>query len=244
MRGIAAASGGEMTLSLRMCALGAGLAVLSTLAGAQASGGRIAIESGATLARVNVTTQLVRWRGRRAVRVEPVPVASEAAPTMVLLPAITFTHGVIDIDVAATVAATADSSVARGFVGLAFHVQPDTQRYQTIFVRPTNGRAQQQLRRNRATQYTAEPEWPWHRLRREFPGVYESYVDLVPGAWTHLRIVVSPDGARLFVNGAAQPALVVTEPRTDLQDGRLALWVGYGTVAHFANLRVRHTSSP
>ena|SRR5258708_28541659 len=42
------------------------------------------------------------------------------------------------------------------------------------------GRADDQLRRNHSTQYISEPEWPWPRLRSEAPGVYESYVDLVP----------------------------------------------------------------
>jgi hypothetical protein len=44
--------------------------------------------------------------------------------------------------------------------------------------------------RNHSTQYTAFPAFPWHKLRNENPGVYESYVDLVPGEWTHVKIEV------------------------------------------------------
>jgi hypothetical protein len=36
-------------------------------------------------------------------------------------------------------------------------------------------------RRNHTTQYELVPEYPGLRLRAETPGVYESYVDLLPG---------------------------------------------------------------
>ena len=197
---------------------------------------RIPIESGTAIAPVNVTAQSVTYKGRQALRVEPRAVADDNAQTIAVLPH-EFSHGTIEVDVAGAPSATADTS-ARGFVGIAFHVQPDTQRLQTFYLRPTNGRARDQLRRNHATQYTSEPEWPWYRLRRELPGVYESYVDLVTGEWTKLRIVVGPRTAELYVNGSAQPVLVINDLKSAFHDGKLALWVGAGTVAHFANLRV------
>ena len=43
----------------------------------------------------------------------------------------------------------------------------------------------------------SHPDQPWHRLRKESPGVYESYVDLVPGEWTRVKIVVAGTTARL-----------------------------------------------
>lgn len=68
--------------------------------------------------------------------------------------------------------------------------------------------------------------------------MYESYVDLAPGEWTRVRIEVRAGKARLFVHGAAQPCLIVNDLKQDLGAGAIALWVGPGTVAHFANLRV------
>jgi len=48
---------------------------------------------------------------------------------------------------------------------------------EVFYLRPTNGRADDQLRRNHAVQYVSHLEFPGHRLRQESPGVYESYAD-------------------------------------------------------------------
>ena len=42
----------------------------------------------------------------------------------------------------------------------------------------------------------------FHNGGKENPGVYESYTDLVPGEWTHVKIVVDGTKARLYVNRA------------------------------------------
>ena len=89
---------------------------------------------------------------------------------------------------------------ARGFVGIAFRLQKEKEAYDAFYLRPTNGRADDQERRNHATQYIAHPDWPWFRLRKETPSRYESYVDLVPGEWTKIRIEVTGDRARLYVH--------------------------------------------
>ena len=127
---------------------------------------------------------------------------------------------------------------ARGFVGIAFHVQEDPLRYECFYLRPTNGRAENQLRRNHSSQYVSHPEFPWHRLRQESPGLYESYVDLMPGEWTRVKIVLSGTEARLFVHGAEQPTLIVKDLKLGDTEGGIAVWIGTGTEAHFADLKV------
>ena len=47
-----------------------------------------------------------------------------------------------------------------------------------------------QAMRNHSTQYVSTPGYGWKKLREEHPWVYESYADLEPGKWTHLKIVV------------------------------------------------------
>ena len=188
---------------------------------------------------VNVSASRVQYRGRDAIRV--VPKTDGAAPgTVYHTIAIVdgdFRDGTIEADIAGVPAAGADTS-ARGFVGIAFHVNPSGDRYAAFYLRPTNGRAQDQLRRNHATQYISEPDYPWHRLRKEQPGVYESYVDLETGAWTSVRIEVRDGKAQLYVNGSAQPVLIVNDMKSPPASGRVALWIGAGTEAHFARLRV------
>ena len=87
--------------------------------------------------------------------------------------------------------------------------------------------------------FRSEPEFPWYRLRQENPGVYESYVDLEPGAWTRVRIVASGTEARLFVHGAAQPTLLVHDLKHGKTAGRIALWIGQDTEGYFSRLTVK-----
>ena len=107
-----------------------------------------------------------------------------------------------------------------------------------FYIRPTNARADDQLRRNHSAQYESFPDWPWNRLRQEAPGVYESYTDLETGAWTRLKIAVAGVKAKLYVNGAAQPCLIVNDLKLAPASGAVALWVGPGTDGYFSNLRV------
>ena len=150
-----------------------------------------------------------------------------------------FASGVIEAEIAGAVAPGAAEG-ARGFVGIAFRLSNDLRTYDAFYLRPTNGRAEDQERRNHALQYVSHPDWPWFRLRKETPSRYESYADLVPGEWTRVRIEVRGDRARLYVHGHEQPALVVNDVKTGAQGrGGVALWLGAGTVAHFRSLSVR-----
>jgi len=149
-----------------------------------------------------------------------------------------FTDGTISAEIAGDVQSGAFEG-ARGFVGIAFRLQPDMRTYDAFYLRPTNGRADDQVRRNHATQYISHPEWTWSRLRTEFPAKYESYVDLLPGTWTSVKIEVRGTQARLYVHNATQPALIVSDLKTGPQGkGAIALWLDNGTVAHFRNLTV------
>src|SRR5262249_11420144 len=140
-----------------------------------------------------------------------------------------FQDGMIEIELAGEPAANAGGG-ARGFVGVAFRVSldaaKDAAKYECFYLRPTNGRADDQVRRNHSTQYISYPDFPWQRLRKEFPEKYESYVDVVPGEWTKMKIEVRGDKARLYVHDAPQPALVVNDLKQ--VKGRARLRYGSG----------------
>lgn len=174
----------------------------------------------------------VTYRGKPATRLT----GQSEGNGLALLKGSSLKNGTIEVDLAGQPSGRA-AATARGFVGVAFRVQRDG-RHELIYLRPTNGRADDMLRRNHSTQYVSEPEWPWERLRKEFPGVYESYVDLEPGVWTHYKIVVKGTRAELYVHGASQPCLIVKDLRLGEAEGAVALWIGPGTEGHFANLKV------
>ena len=104
---------------------------------------------------------------------------------------------------------------------------------------PSNGRAPEQLTRNHSAQYVSDPDFGWQRLRTETPGKYESYVDLEPGVWTRIRIEVAGTKARLYVNGASQPCLIVNDLKRGESRGQIALWAHETTEAYFANLTIQ-----
>ena len=147
----------------------------------------------------------------------------------------TFHDGTIEVEVAGRPASGAVEG-ARGFIGMALRIKDG--RFEYIYLRPTNGRADDQVRRNHSTQYSAHPDYPFSRLRQDSPEKYESYVDLEPGAWTPMRIVVKGTTARLFVHGAAQPALVVNDLKLGDSSGAVALWIGPGTEGYFTGLSI------
>jgi hypothetical protein len=202
----------------------------------------------------NVDVTPVVYAGKRGVRVavtdsvrrsgSGMPIEQQQSETFAILGGTTFTDGVIEVEVAGAPAPGAQAT-ARGFVGIAFRMQSDLKTYDAFYLRPTNGRANDQVRRNHSAQYISHPEWPWERLRSETPERYESYVDLAPGVWTRIRIEVQGTKARLFVHGQLQPTLIVNDVKSGaMASGAIALWIGPGTVAHFRDLRVQSATLP
>ena len=188
-----------------------------------------------------VEARAAEYSGKRAVRLIEEP-GNKEGDTLALLPKPSFQDGTIDVDLVGR-PRPGSFEGARGFVGVLFRASPDASTYECIYLRPTNGRADDQLRRNHSTQYISEPGFDFDRLRKEAPGVYESYVDLEPGVWTHMRIEVSGARARLFVNGAAQPVLIVNDLKHGVSRGQVGLWIGVGTEAFFSSLRI-HVADP
>jgi hypothetical protein len=158
-------------------------------------------------------------------------------PQLASIDGLEFANGVIEAEIAGAPAPGAPEG-ARGFVGIAFRLQNDVMTYDVFYLRPTNGRAEDQERRNHAVQYSSHPDWPWFRLRKEDPSKYESYVDLMPDVWTKIKIDVRGERARLFVHDQEQPTLIVNDLKTGAQGrGAVALFLDRGTVAHFRSLR-------
>jgi hypothetical protein len=194
------------------------------------------IESGQGLDFVHVLPKAVTYKGQKALQLAPAN-NDDNGQQVALVKDLDFKDGTIEVDLAGLLGPGA-SDTARGFVGVAFRSTPNASALDCFYLRPTNGRADDQLRRNHSTQYVSEPDYSWQRLRTETPGVYESYVDLETGAWTHVKIEVTGVRARLYVNGAAQAALIVNDLKRGATTGKIGLWVGPGTEAYFRNLSV------
>ena len=195
----------------------------------------LAAQSTDRLAGKNVSIAQTNYKGRSAIQVIATAGATNATSYAVIKDVL-FRDGTIEVDLAGQPAAGAGAD-ARGFIGIAFRLQSDG-RYEYIYLRPTNGRADDQIRRNHSTQYSSHPDFDFARLRQEAPEKYESYVDLQPGVWTRYKIEVEGRKARLYVHGAEQPCLIVNDLKLEPREGGVALWVGPGTEGYFSNLKI------
>jgi hypothetical protein len=233
---------------LAIHALLAAAALLSPNA-SQGQAKQYALESVAGVRMHNVTAVPATLEGKNGLRItisdegaarfqRMTPEERNRFEQLAVIEGLDFSSGVIEAEIAG-VPAPGAAEGARGFVGIAFRLQDDMKAYDAFYLRPTNGRAEDQERRNHATQYISHPEWPWSRLRSETPSKYESYVDLVPGAWTKIKIEVRGDKARLYVHDGQYPVLIVNDVKSGAQKkGAIALWLGPGTIGHFRNLVV------
>tara|TARA_B100001971_G_C18145767_1_gene512975 strand:+ start:309 stop:923 length:615 start_codon:yes stop_codon:yes gene_type:complete len=187
----------------------------------------------------DVVPSIAEHEGSEALRLVLTPDAETPDnPTFARIKNLEFHNGVIEIEVAGRPLPDAIPE-ARGFIGVAFRIKDDLSAFECMYLRPTNGRAEQQLRRNRATQYFSYPDWKFDRLRTEVPGHYEAYVDLVTGAWTKMRIEAEGDKAKLFVHDNEHPTIIVNDLKhgPDLA-GEIGLYIDNGTEGFFKNLMI------
>lgn len=186
----------------------------------------------------NVKLESVEYKGRKALRITiPPPQYNGIA----LLPDTDFQDGAIEADLALKVNAPPGVRMP-GFIGIAFRVRPDVTHYEMFYIRPGNSQADDQAMRNHSVQYVSEPDFGWYALRRAWPGVYETWTGLEPGAWTHLKIEVAGRNAKLYLNGAKAPVLVVNGLKGEDLRGAVGLWGFANEESYFSNVRIISTS--
>lgn len=193
-----------------------------------------------------VTARSVTYQGLATLRVELAPetVTVQDFPgsnTFIIIP-VEFGDGEIEVDLLGKLQATARPE-ARGFIGVAFRIAPDCSAFEAVYLRPTNGRAEDSVRRAHAVQYFAYPDWKFDRLRRETPGRYEAGADIGPDEWLHMRLVVAGEQVQMYLDGLnnGEPILVVNDLKLGpTRRGAVGMWVDNGTQGYFANLRIVH----
>jgi len=208
----------------------------------QSSASKVRLGPTTKLDLINADIKWVKYHGRHALHVVPLTGHEHAVEEdmLAVLSESDFEDGTIEVDVAGSrwqgYSTVEDDHGFKGFIGVSFRVQD--KKGETFFVRPINARLDNQLFGNRSTQYESIPDFSWKRLREESPEVYESYVDLQSGAWTKLRIEVSGMKARMYVNGAAQPCLIVNDLKHGYGHGKVALWAHVSTDGYSPILKV------
>lgn len=188
---------------------------------------------------VGVFDSLIKNRSETVLRVVKDPkVIAVDEPTFVKIQKVDFKNGLIEVKVLSKLLPNAADS-ARGFIGLAFRINNDNTQFESIYIRPTNGRANVQLRRNRAVQYFSYPDFKYNVLRTIAPGMYESYADMGLNEWIQLKIEVANSQAKLYINNSKQPVLIVNDLKHGANAaGAIGLFVDIGTEGYFKDLVV------
>ncbi len=138
----------------------------------------------------------------------------------------TMRDGVIDVDVA--------TPAARGFFGIQFRITPDGQNAEWVYLR------QHKSGQPDAIQYTPVLGTGLNWQIYNGPG-FTGAVDIPRDVWFHLRLEVTGAQAKLYVKDMDTPALVMTDLKSGVQKGEVALYVLTGTT-YFSNFTVRTTS--
>ncbi len=174
------------------------------------------------LVKADVQTELIEYKGKKAFRLK-----QEKGERIAYLKDLEFVNGIIELDIAAI----------PYYTGIVFRVR-SPHIYEGIYFRPQNSRHSDPVRRGHTVQYTASPRYTWYYLREKYPEKYEAAVDIPPDEWFHVKVVVSGMEAKVFVNEAKSPCLVVKDLKHGLSKGSVGVWCGNTSSGTFANLTI------
>lgn len=133
--------------------------------------------------------------------------------------------GVIDVDIA--------TPAKRGFFGIQFRIAKDGANGEWVYLR------QHKSGLPDAIQYT--PILNTGANWQIYNGVgFTATVDIPKDVWFHLRLEVTGAQAKLYVKDMDKPALVMTDLKSGIQKGQVALYVLTGAT-YFSNFEVRST---
>jgi hypothetical protein len=133
--------------------------------------------------------------------------------------------GVVDVDVA--------TPASRGFFGIQFRVANDGANAEWVYLR------QHKSGLPDAMQYTPVLNTGANWQIYNGPG-FTGAVEIPKDVWFHLRLEVVGAQARLYVKDMEQPALVMSDLKSGVQKGEVALYVLAGTT-YFSNFEIRTT---
>jgi len=180
----------------------------------------------------------IEYQGRKAVRLTA---DAPDSAGFAIVKGTNFRDGSIDVDLATVPEPYPGGGSSPGFIGIAFRIV-DGAHYEGFYIRPGNSGSEDQARRNHSVQYIAEPVYGWKPLRRNWPFIYESWADLTPQAWTHLRVEIHGRKAKVFLNGSPKPSLIVDGLKGTTLEGPVALWGFSEETSYFANLKIENAA--
>ncbi|WP_207695166.1 hypothetical protein DOK67_0001302 [Enterococcus sp. DIV0212c] len=152
-----------------------------------------------------------------------------------------FHNGIIEVKMLSCLLPDAPD-FARGFIGIAFRINDDDTRFESFYVRPTNGRIDDPVRKNRGVQYFSYPKYTFDYFRNLGITDFEGPADIGLDEWISLKAVINGAKGEFYLNDSEKPVLVVENMKHGADArGAIGFFVDIGTEAFFKELKITVT---
>lgn len=148
-----------------------------------------------------------------------------------------FHNGIIEVKMLSRLLPDAPD-FARGFIGIAFRINEDDSMFESFYVRPTNGRVDDKIRKNRAIQYFSYPKYTFDYFRKNGILDFEGTADIGLDEWIILKIIINGPEGEFYLNNEEKPVLVVKNMKHGDSRGAIGLFVDIGTEGFFKDLDI------
>lgn len=187
---------------------------------------------------INVDSRLVNLNGEIVSRVvKSNKIMEFDENTYAKLADNSFHNGIIEVKILSKLLPDAPD-FARGFIGITFRVNEDDSKFESFYIRPTNGRVDDSVRKNRAIQYFSYPKYTFEYFRKKGIIDYEGSADIGLNEWITLRAVINGARGEFYLNHEENPVLVVENMKHGDSKGAIGLFVDIGTEGFFKDLRI------
>lgn len=197
----------------------------------------------------NVTGEIIKFQGEKVLKLErdlkafPFDINRlEATVDDVhyarLLNLDDFENGTIEVKMYSQIQNPSPFAGAAGFIGLYYRIQEDNSAWESIYLRPKVGRADNQLYRNHTVQYFAYPNAKFDTLRKIAPFKYEGPAPVALNEWIKMRIEINGESAEMFINDLKYSSFIVDKMLGKSKKGSIGLYVDIATTGYFKDLKV------
>lgn len=129
---------------------------------------------------------------------------------------------------------------ARGFIGIAFRVNEQNSKFESFYLRPTNGRHPDKVRRSHGCQYFSYPGYTFEYFREFNIPNTEAEVNIGLNEWIDLKAVIDGERASFYVNDFSNPVLEINDLIHGSKSvGSLGLFVDTGTEGFFKDIEIK-----
>lgn len=188
---------------------------------------------------INTFIENVELNGEKVLRViKSEKIMEFDENTYAKLTDVSFHNGIIEVKVLSRLLENAPD-FARGFIGIAFRINNDDTKFESFYLRPTNGRIDDPIRKARGCQYFSYPNYTFEYFRDKNIKDYEAPANIGLNEWIKIKAVIEGNYAEFYINHEKEPLLVVKDMKQGGNNsGKIGFFVDIGTEAFFKDLKI------